>query len=45
MINQPKTLKLIKIYSIICNRFEKDLKHTCKLFSNSDKQDLTDQEL
>lgn len=34
MINQPKALKLVKIYSIICDRFEKDL-----------KADLTDQEI
>ena len=45
MINQPKALKLIKIYSIICDRFEKDLKHTCERFSNNNKQDLTDQEI
>ena len=45
MINQPKAVKLIKIYSIICDRFEKDLKYTCERFSNNDKQDLTDQEI
>lgn len=45
MINQTKALKLIKIYSIICERFEKDLKYTCERFSNNDKQDLTDKEI
>ena len=45
MINQPKALKLIKIYSIICDRFEKDLKYTCEGFSNNYKKDLTDQEI
>jgi len=45
MINQTKALKLIKIYSIICERFEKDLKYTCERFSNNTKQDLTDQEI
>jgi hypothetical protein len=45
MINQPKALKLVKIYSIICDSFEKDLKYTCERFSNNDKQDLTDQEI
>ena len=45
MINQPKALKLVKIYSIICDRFEKDLKYTCERFSNNDKQYLTDQEI
>ena len=45
MINQPKALKLIKIYSILCDRFEKDLKYTCKRFSNNDKQDLINQEI
>ncbi len=45
MINQLKALKLVKIYSIICDRFEKDLKYTCERFSNNHKQDLTDQEI
>jgi hypothetical protein len=45
MINQPKALKLVKIYSIICDSFEKDLKYTCERFSNNTKQDLTDQEI
>jgi hypothetical protein len=45
MINQSKALKLVKIYSIICDRFEKDLKYTCERFSNNDKPNLTDQEI
>jgi hypothetical protein len=45
MINQTKALKLIEIYSIICEKFEKDLKFTCERFSNNCKQDLTDQEI
>lgn len=45
MINQTKALKLIKIYTIICDRFEKDLKYTCERFSNNYKQCLTDQEI
>ena len=45
MINQPKAVKLVKIYSIICDRFEKDLKYTCERFSNNDRQELTDQEI
>ena len=45
MINQTKALKLIKIYSIICNRFEKDLKYTYERFSNNYKQGLTEQEI
>jgi hypothetical protein len=45
MINQPKALKLVKIYSTICDSFEKDLKYTCERFSNNTKQDLTDQEI
>ena len=45
VINQPKALKLIKIYSILCDRFEKDLKYTCERFSNNDKQDLINQEI
>jgi hypothetical protein len=42
VINQTKALKLVKIYSIICDSFEKDLKYTCERFSNNTKQDLTD---
>jgi hypothetical protein len=45
MINQTKALKLVKVYSIICDRFEKDLKYTCQRYSNNNKQDLTDQEV
>jgi len=45
MINQTKALKLIKIYSSICERFEKDLKYTCQRFSNNNEQDITDQEI
>lgn len=45
MINQTKALKLVKIYSSICERFEKDLKYACQRFSNNDQQDLTDQEI
>jgi hypothetical protein len=45
MINQTKALKLIKIYSIVCDRFEKELKYTCERFSNNNKQDFTDQEI
>ena len=44
MINQTKALKLIKIYSINCDRFEKEFKYTCERFSNNNKPDLTDQE-
>lgn len=45
MIIQTKALKLVQIYSTICERFEKDLKYTCERFSNNDKQDLTDEEI
>ena len=45
MIIQTKALKLVKIYSTICDKFEKDLKYSCERFSNNTKQDLTDQEL
>jgi hypothetical protein len=45
MIIQTKALKLIKIYSTICEKFEKDLKYSCERFSNNNKQDLTDQEI
>jgi hypothetical protein len=45
MIIQTKAVKLVQIYSTICEQFEKDLKYTCQRFSNNDKQDLTDQEI
>jgi len=45
MIIQTKALKLVKIYSTICDKFEKDLKYSCERFSNNTKQDLTDQEI
>jgi len=45
MINQTKALKLIKIYSLLCDRFEKDLKYTCERFSHNQKQDITNQEI
>lgn len=45
MIIQAKALKLVKIYSTICEKFEKDLKYCCERFSNNNKQDLTDQEI
>tara|TARA_R110000868_G_scaffold67582_9_gene200448 strand:- start:12886 stop:13788 length:903 start_codon:yes stop_codon:yes gene_type:complete len=45
MIIQTKAVKLVKIYSTICERFEKDLKYSCERFSNNNKQDLTDQEI
>jgi Transposase DDE domain len=45
MINQSKALKLVKIYSIICDSFKKDLKYTCERFSNNDKPYLTDEEI
>ena len=45
MIIQTKALKLIKIYSTICEKYEKDLKYSCERFSNNTKQDLTDQEI
>jgi hypothetical protein len=45
MIIQTKAVKIVQIYSTICEQFEKDLKYTCQRFSNNDKQDLTDQEI
>ena len=45
MIIQTKALKIVKIYSTICEKFEKDLKYSCEQFSNNNKQNLTDQEI
>jgi hypothetical protein len=45
MIIQTKAVKLVQIYSTICEKFEKDLKYTCERFSNNDKQVLTDEEI
>ena len=45
MIIQTKIMKLVKIYSTICEKFEKDLKYCCERFRNNNKQDLIDQEI
>ncbi len=45
MIIQTKIMKLVKIYSTICEKFEKDLKYCCERFSNNNKQDLIHREI
>lgn len=41
MIIQTKALKLVKIYSTICEKFEKDEKYIYERFSNNNKQRFT----
>lgn len=45
MISEAKSLKLVKIYLYICERYEEDLKYHCQRFSNNYKPKLTDQEI
>lgn len=45
MISEAKSLKLIKIYLYICERYDEDLKYHCQRFSNNNKPKLTDQEI
>lgn len=45
MIYDNKDLKLIKIYSIIFDRIEKELSYTCGRFNNNDIKDLIYQEI
>ena len=35
----------MKIYTTICDKYEKDLKYGCERFSNNIQQDLTEQEI
>lgn len=45
MISEAKSLKLVKIYFHICERYEEELKYYCQRFSNNNKPKLTDQEI
>lgn len=44
MISKDKDDKLIRIYFLICNKFE-ELQFYCERFSNNNKPDFTDQEI
>jgi len=41
MISKDKTDKLIRIYFLICDKFE-ELKHYCERFSSNNQPELTD---
>lgn len=45
MIPQANAIKLIKIYFLICEHWEVDLKYLCDRFSNNNQPGLTDQEV
>jgi hypothetical protein len=45
MISEAKSLKLVKIYFYICERYNEDLKYHCQRFSNNNEPKLTDQEI
>lgn len=45
MIPQANAIKLIKIYFLICEHWEADLKYLCDRFSNNNQPQLTDQEI
>lgn len=45
MIPEAKSIKLIKIYFHICERYDDELKYHCERFSNNNQPQLTDQEI
>lgn len=45
MISEAKSLKLVKIYLYICERYNEDLQYHCQRFSNNNEPKLTDQEI
>lgn len=45
MIPQANAIKLIKIYFLICEQWEAELKYLCERFSNNNQPQLTDQEI
>ena len=45
MISEAKSIKLIKIYSFICDQYEENLKYHCQRFSNNKNPKFTDQEI
>jgi hypothetical protein len=45
MISEAKSIKLVKIYLYICERYDEDLKYHCQRFSNNDQPEFTDQEI
>lgn len=45
MIPEAKSLKLVKIYLYICEKYDEDLKYHCQRFSNNSEPKLTDQEI
>lgn len=45
MIPQANAIKLIKIYFLICEQWEVELKYLCERFSNNHEPELTDQEV
>jgi hypothetical protein len=45
MICEAKSLKLIKIYLYICERYNEELKYHCQRFINNNEPKLTDQEI
>lgn len=45
MIPQANAIKLIKIYFLVCEHWEVELKYLCERFSNNNQPELTDQEI
>lgn len=45
MISEAKSIKLIRIYSFICDQYEENLKYHCQRFSNNKNPKFTDQEI
>jgi len=45
MIPKVKSTKLVEIYIYLCDTYEKELKFSCKRFSNNSEPEFTDQEI
>lgn len=45
MINQTTETKLLKIYLLICDKYDTELQFHCQRFTNNDSPEFTDQEV
>lgn len=45
MINQTIKTKLVKIYLLVCEKYENELKYHCQRFTNNSSPKFTDQEI
>lgn len=45
MIKQSITSKLVKIYFVVCEKYENELQYCCQRFTNNNTPEFTDQEI